>query len=423
MNRKLLSRILRALLAGAPLALAAQEPTRWWPERGAVVLAGGGLQQRTADKFVDSLIALAGGPDANIVIIPTAFDGLPSRLPGVAAEPKNVAAVRAQFASRGAKRVTFLHTSDRRVANSEAFVAPLKTAKVVFITGGRSRIVDETYHGTLVERELKAVLARGGVLGGDSAGAIALGCLWLGWKTNDGPFGIVTEGMCTMPGVTVSPHMSDAPRMAPWLDSIAVYVQTHPSIVPVNVWENTFVIIHDGKANVVGAGKAMIGREKLAAGQVLDLSALPAQAPTGARCDSIQYRFVDDAAPTTARRYRNAETGQSYTLRDSIVLDGHGIAQIEVRPRRNGADTTWDLMARLTPTATSALTAATASHVGSTIAVLVGDEVVQTAIIQSALRTTVLPIRTDLSRHVADSLALRARRVGGGCTAPSSLPP
>jgi cyanophycinase len=232
-------------------------------------LAGGRLQQATADQLVDSLIVLAGGPDANIVVIPTAFDGLPPRLPG--AEPANVAGVRAHFASRGAHHVTFLHTSNRSVANTEPFLAPLRAAKGVFITGGRSRVVDETYHGTLVERELKALLARGGVLGGDSAGAIALGCMWLGWKANDSPFGIVTEGMCTMPGVAVSPHMSDDPRMAPWLDSIAVYVKAHPAVLPINVWENTFVLIRDGKARVVGAGKAMIGTQILTAGQFLDL--------------------------------------------------------------------------------------------------------------------------------------------------------
>jgi cyanophycinase len=263
------SRLLGALVLFAPAALAGQSSARWWPQTGAVVLAGGGLQQATADKFVDSLIALAGGPDANIVIIPSAFDGLPQRLPGM--EPENVLAVRKHFASRGAKHVVFLHTADRRVANTEAFVKPLKDANVVFITGGRTRVVDETYRGTFVERELKALLARGGVLGGDSAGAIALGCIWLGWKTNDSPFGIVTEGMCTMPGITVSPHMRDDARMAPWLDSIAVYVAAHRGVLPINVWENTFVVINHGRAEVVGAGKAMIGNERLAAGQVLTL--------------------------------------------------------------------------------------------------------------------------------------------------------
>ena len=147
-----------------------------------------------------------------------------------------------------------------------------------------------------------------------------------------------------------------------------------------------------------------------------------APAPRGAGCDSIQYRFVDDGAPANARRYRDPQSGQSYALRDSIVLDGRGIAQIEVRPRRVGADTSWDVMARLTPTGASALEAATASHVGSMIAVLVGDEIVQTAIIQGTLRTAVIPIRMDLSRNAADSLALHARPAGAACAVPKSPP-
>jgi cyanophycinase-like exopeptidase len=109
-------KLLVGLLTFAPALLAAQSPARWWPQRGTVVLAGGGLQQATADKFVDSLIAIAGGPDATIVIIPTAFDGLPSLLPGK--EPANVLAVRRHFASRGAKHIAFMDTSDRHVANT-----------------------------------------------------------------------------------------------------------------------------------------------------------------------------------------------------------------------------------------------------------------------------------------------------------------
>src|SRR5438045_3252482 len=49
----------------------------WWPTSGAVILGGGGLANETADAFADRLIALAGGPDALIVVIPTASDGLP----------------------------------------------------------------------------------------------------------------------------------------------------------------------------------------------------------------------------------------------------------------------------------------------------------------------------------------------------------
>ena len=149
--------------------------------------------------------------------------------------------------------------------------------------------------------------------------------------------------------------------------------------------------------------------------QLLGLGALSAQAPSGTRCDSVQYRFVDAEAPTTARHYRYAQPGQSYALRDSIVLDGHDIVGIEVQRGLFGTDTTWTVMARFTPAGASALTAATASHIGSMIAVLVGDEIVQTAIIQGSLRTALLPVQMDLSRRAADSLAARLRRTTG-CT-------
>ena len=47
----------------------------------------------------------------------------------------------------------------------------------VWIPGGGARILENTYRGTLVARELGALLARGGVVAGDSAGAIAIGCI------------------------------------------------------------------------------------------------------------------------------------------------------------------------------------------------------------------------------------------------------
>jgi preprotein translocase subunit SecD len=137
------------------------------------------------------------------------------------------------------------------------------------------------------------------------------------------------------------------------------------------------------------------------------------------RCDSIQYHFIDDGAPASARRYRYAPNGQSYALNDSLVLDGRGIASLDVRTDRISPDTTWSVIARLTPAGASSIAAATASHVGHMLVVLVGDEIIQTAIIESALRTSI-PLRTDLTRAAADSLASRARRFSGtGCIAPS----
>lgn len=69
------------------------------------------------------------------------------------------------------KHVTVLHTRDRVKANSEGFVEPLRHASGVWIDGGRQWRLADTYLGTAVEREIKALLMRGGVVGGSSAGA------------------------------------------------------------------------------------------------------------------------------------------------------------------------------------------------------------------------------------------------------------
>ena len=58
-----------------------------------------------------------------------------------------------------------LHTYDRGTANSEEFVRVLHSAKGVFFPGGRTRVLDDTYHGTLLEREVRALrhaIAEGG---------------------------------------------------------------------------------------------------------------------------------------------------------------------------------------------------------------------------------------------------------------------
>lgn len=228
----------------------------WWPTSGTVILCGGGLANETADLFVDRLIALAGGPDALIVIIPTASDGLPAQLPTSGPQPTRINTLRQHLESRGARHVAFLHTRDRRVANSEAFVKILRSANGVFFPGGASRVLDETYHGTLVARELQALLKRGGVVAGDSAGAITIGCFWLGWTSPTSDFGKITDGLCLLPQVTVTPH---AQRIGDeWTDTILKYVSAHPPTIGINIEENTALVLRGSAAEVLGKGSVSV---------------------------------------------------------------------------------------------------------------------------------------------------------------------
>ncbi len=250
------SRSIEAIAFGALVMLLVATPSRiqsatiWWPSRGAVILEGGGIGPTTFGAVLARLIALAGGPGARIVIIPTANEAVAPRLTGTgpAVDPDQLKKL---LEARGAEHVTILHTRDRQVANSEEFAKVLRTASGVWIPGGGARILENTYRGTRVAQELSALLARGGVIAGDSAGAIAMGCSMLGWTPD--PWGVVTEGLSILPNVTVVPHANAARGYDP-ADETLKYLVAHPGPVGIVIDEDTALVLNGSAAEAVGAG-------------------------------------------------------------------------------------------------------------------------------------------------------------------------
>ena len=51
-----------------------------------------------------------------------------------------------------------LHTHDRRMADTEAFVQPLRTANAVWFNGGRQWNIVDSYMNTLTYKEFHKVL-------------------------------------------------------------------------------------------------------------------------------------------------------------------------------------------------------------------------------------------------------------------------
>jgi peptidase E len=154
----------RALLAlSIPLATTALAQTplpSHGPAKGYLVITGGVPDYK-------NFLALAGGKDAHIVVIPTAAITRPDekRLPPYCSAPGPFAGL----------KCTVLHTTDRKVADSPAFVAPLRDATGVYLEGGRHWRLADAYLGTLTLREIFALLDRGGVIMGGSAGATIQG--------------------------------------------------------------------------------------------------------------------------------------------------------------------------------------------------------------------------------------------------------
>ena len=245
-------------IAAAIMALPAQSEGQrelpWWPATGAVILEGGHIQSATFDEFARRLIDLAGGPNALIVIIPTANEAVAPRLRGVG-PAFNPDELKKALEAKGAQRLSVLHTRERQVADSEDFTRVLRTASGVWIPGGGARILENTYRGTLVTRELKALLARGGVIAGDSAGAIAIGCFALGWTPD--PWGILVDGLSILPNATVVPHADMARGYVPWEETLK-YLATHPGPVGVVIDENTGLVLKGSVAEVIGAGRVAL---------------------------------------------------------------------------------------------------------------------------------------------------------------------
>jgi len=241
---------LTALLVLSPLRASAQQAA-WWPVAGSVILEGGNIGQATFDSVARRFITLAGGPEALILIIPTANEAVAPRLRGTGPAYDPVELV-TMLKAQGAHHVEVLHTRDRAMANADSFAGRLRGAGGVWIPGGGARILERTYRGTLVERELRALLARGGVIMGDSAGAIAVGCYMLGWTPD--PWGVVVEDLGILPLVTVVPHADRAQGYVP-ADETLAYLRAHPGPIGIVIDENTALVLQRSLATVLGQGQ------------------------------------------------------------------------------------------------------------------------------------------------------------------------
>lgn len=240
-----------SLLAAGPAS--GQQPTAWWPSSGAVMLSGGALDDSMEVRLLTRMMAIAGGPDARIVIIPSADPGLPAELPPTGPQ-KRIDDLRSFVQKHGVRNVSFLHTRNVATANSEAFVKVLASADAVFITGGQPALL-QTYRGTLVARGIKALLARGGLLVGDSAGALAFGCCLLTWLPAS--FGNAADQLGALSLAAISPHANQA-RDFVVDDQVLKYLLAHPTKVGVDIDANTVLVLRGREAEVFGTGHVSI---------------------------------------------------------------------------------------------------------------------------------------------------------------------
>ncbi len=214
------------------------------PPGGSLVIVGGAMRDTT---IVRRFLDLAGGPDAPIVLIPTAGG----------ADSYDQAWEGGQlFRALGATRLTVLHTYDRGEADTEAFSAPLREARGVWFGGGRQWRLADSYLGTRTHQELRAVLERGGVVGGSSAGATILGSYLARGDTRDNTtmMGDHTEGLGFLTSVAIDQHLLRRNRQFDMLE----IVEAHPELLGIGIDENTAIVVRGEEFEVIGESYTVI---------------------------------------------------------------------------------------------------------------------------------------------------------------------
>jgi aminobenzoyl-glutamate utilization protein B len=231
-----------ALIASLLLFGQTGEPTVG-PRAGSLVIDGGGNNSETVRRFVE----LAGGPESEFVVIPTA-----SERDEVDEEREAEVFLR----GFGVEEVTVLHTRDRAVADTEAFVAPLKTARGVWFGGGRQWRLVDAYMGTRTQREIEAVLARGGVIGGGSAGATIQGSYLVRGAREGNQIMMAKgyeEGFGYLRGVAIDQHLLVRQRQ----DDLLEVIDKKPELLGLGIDEPTAIVVRGDRFEVIG--KSVVG--------------------------------------------------------------------------------------------------------------------------------------------------------------------
>lgn len=250
-----------ALVAAPSFALHAQTTTadprptpEYGPARGALVIAGGGTLPGTG--ILEKWVELAGGPSKHFVIVPTA--GGNRRQDGTLIEYRE-ADVIAPFKALGLQHVRMLHTHDAKIADTDAFAAQLADADGVWFVGGRQWNLVDSYANTRTHEAFRAVLDRGGVIGGTSAGATIQGAYLVRGATS-GPDVMMTDepnhqdALGFLRRSAIDQHIDARNR---WDDLVPV-IRRFPDLLGIGLSEGTAIVVRGDRFEVIGRWKVAV---------------------------------------------------------------------------------------------------------------------------------------------------------------------
>ncbi|MDP6539453.1 MAG: cyanophycinase [Planctomycetota bacterium] len=227
------------VLGVAALAVVAESPRAAAPTAGAVVAVGGGA---VGDEVFESLLDLAGGKAARVVVLPQAS----SR------EDAGAASV-ARWRAAGALHVELADGGEPSTDRERVGAADL-----IWMGGGSQvRLLDALAEADLADL-VRARHAEGAVVAGTSAGAAVLSERTI---TGHADLESITAGatrtragLGLLGGVIVDQHALRRRR----LNRLVSAVLDAPHLLGVAVDEGTAAVVHDGRISVLGTSSVVV---------------------------------------------------------------------------------------------------------------------------------------------------------------------
>jgi len=216
--------------------------------RGWIVPIGGAENKENDRHILERFVAVSGGSDADIVVIPTA-----SRLNETGPRYE------ALFNDIGAARVTVMDFDTRRDCQEPGRLERLAKATGIFFTGGNQLRVTTLLGGTPVAKLIRVRNAHGVTVGGTSAGASILSEHMIAFGDEGSP--VISGSVRLAPGLgltnrfIIDQHFRQRDRLGRLITALAY----NPFAVGIGLDEDTAAFIGpDETIEVEGSGGVTI---------------------------------------------------------------------------------------------------------------------------------------------------------------------
>lgn len=212
--------------------------------RGFIIPIGGGEDRVKEMQIHRRFVELSGGPDADIVVIPTA-----SMLETTGADYNRI------FSGLGAGKVEFMPIVSRADCDNPEFARMLEHATGIFITGGNQLRLSAILGGTHLVQQIRRRNAEGIPVAGTSAGASIMSeHMVAGGQGGEAPArGTVTlaPGIGLTQSVIIDQHFTERNRLGRLLTASSF----NPALIGLGIDEDTAAFIGpDDILEVIGSG-------------------------------------------------------------------------------------------------------------------------------------------------------------------------